>query len=95
MEVTDTSIGFDTETAERIFDAFTQANELITQQFGGLGPGLAISKATIDAHGGTIPCFAHAIPPRVRLNHSVEVGVQRSAYGNSRSVTPVENRVFA
>jgi two-component system, chemotaxis family, CheB/CheR fusion protein len=54
VEVADTGIGFDAEVAERIFDAFTQANEAITQQFGGLGLGLAISKATIDAHGGTI-----------------------------------------
>jgi two-component system CheB/CheR fusion protein len=54
VEVADTGIGFDAEAAELIFDAFTQANEFITQKFGGLGLGLAISKATIDAHGGTI-----------------------------------------
>jgi signal transduction histidine kinase len=54
VEVTDTGIGFNAEVAELIFDAFTQANESITQQFGGLGLGLAISKATITAHGGSI-----------------------------------------
>lgn len=54
VEVTDTGIGFDEEAAERIFVAFTQAHESITQQFGGLGLGLAIAKATVDAHGGTI-----------------------------------------
>lgn len=54
VDVVDTGIGFDQEAAERIFEAFTQANEFITQEFGGLGLGLAISKATIDAHGGTI-----------------------------------------
>ena len=54
VEVTDTGIGFDAEAAERIFDAFTQANERITQEFGGLGLGLAIAKATVDAHGGSI-----------------------------------------
>jgi two-component system CheB/CheR fusion protein len=54
VDFVDTGIGFDSEAAELIFDPFTQANESITQQFGGLGLGLAISKATIDAHGGTI-----------------------------------------
>ncbi|MEA3213550.1 MAG: two-component system, chemotaxis family, CheB/CheR fusion protein [Chthoniobacter sp.] len=54
VEVSDTGIGFESDSAERIFDAFTQANETITQEFGGLGLGLAISKATVDAHQGTI-----------------------------------------
>jgi len=54
VEVIDVGIGFDAEAAERIFNAFTQANEFIAQEFGGLGLGLAISKATVDAHGGTI-----------------------------------------
>jgi two-component system, chemotaxis family, CheB/CheR fusion protein len=54
VEVSDSGIGFDAKAAERIFEPFIQANELITQRFGGLGLGLAISKATVDAHGGTI-----------------------------------------
>ena len=41
------------EAATRIFDAFTQANSEVVQKFGGLGLGLAISKATVNAHGGT------------------------------------------
>ena len=54
VEVTDTGIGFEAEATERIFDAFTQANEEVAREFGGLGLGLAISKATVDAHGGTL-----------------------------------------
>jgi two-component system, chemotaxis family, CheB/CheR fusion protein len=54
IEVSDSGIGFDAEAAARIFEPFIQANELITHRFGGLGLGLAISKAIIDAHGGTI-----------------------------------------
>lgn len=54
VEVIDTGIGFSEEAAGRIFDAFAQANASITQEFGGLGLGLAISKATVDAHGGSI-----------------------------------------
>ena len=54
VEITDTGIGFDAEVATRIFDAFSQASLEVTRQFGGLGLGLAISKATVDAHGGTL-----------------------------------------
>jgi signal transduction histidine kinase len=54
VEVRDTGIGITAEAVPRIFDAFVQENRKITQQFGGLGLGLAISKAIMDAHGGTI-----------------------------------------
>ena len=54
VEVTDTGIGFAAEDAGRIFQAFEQANAEVTRQFGGLGLGLAISKATVDAHDGVL-----------------------------------------
>ena len=54
VEVSDTGVGFEAEAATRIFDAFTQANDEVMQKFGGLGLGLAISKATVDAHGGSL-----------------------------------------
>ena len=54
VEVQDTGIGITAEALPRIFDAFVQGDRKITQRFGGLGLGLAISKAIMDAHGGTI-----------------------------------------
>lgn len=54
VEVTDTGIGLDANAAERIFNPFEQASTSITRQFGGLGLGLAIAKATVEAHGGTL-----------------------------------------
>jgi len=54
VEVQDTGIGIAPEILPRIFGAFEQGDRSITQQFGGLGLGLAISKAIVDAHGGTI-----------------------------------------
>ena len=54
LEVTDTGIGIEAETLPLIFDPFAQANAAITREFGGLGLGLAISKATVEAHGGEI-----------------------------------------
>lgn len=54
VEVSDTGIGLPGGEPGRIFDAFEQGNSEITRRFGGLGLGLAISKALIDAHGGSI-----------------------------------------
>jgi two-component system CheB/CheR fusion protein len=58
VEVLDTGIGLPSGEPGRIFDAFEQGGSEITRRFGGLGLGLAISKALIDAHGGTI-CAAN------------------------------------
>src|SRR6476619_6049237 len=53
VRVIDTGIGIEPEKIDKIFNAFEQGAE-ITRRFGGLGLGLAISKALIDAHGGKI-----------------------------------------
>src|SRR5213595_2237874 len=52
--IIDTGIGIEKEAIDKIFNAFEQGQAEITRRFGGLGLGLAISKALIDAHGGKI-----------------------------------------
>jgi two-component system, chemotaxis family, CheB/CheR fusion protein len=52
--VSDNGIGMDSGSTTGIFEAFAQGGESVTRDFGGLGLGLAISKATVEAHGGTI-----------------------------------------
>ncbi len=54
VEITDTGIGIEPEVLPTIFGAFEQGGRGVTRQFGGLGLGLAIGKAIIDLHGGTI-----------------------------------------
>lgn len=54
IEIIDTGIGIKPELIEKIFDAFEQGNTAATRKAGGLGLGLAISKAIVQAHGGTI-----------------------------------------
>jgi PAS domain S-box-containing protein len=51
VEISDTGIGLEPTRLARIFDAFEQAS---TQAASGLGLGLAICKALIEFHGGTI-----------------------------------------
>jgi hypothetical protein len=47
VEIPDTGIGIEREALSTIFNAFSQGSEGIAREFGGLGLGLAISKATI------------------------------------------------
>jgi signal transduction histidine kinase/ActR/RegA family two-component response regulator len=54
LQVQDTGAGICPEVLPRIFNAFEQGEKTITRTFGGLGLGLAISKAIVDLHGGRI-----------------------------------------
>jgi two-component system CheB/CheR fusion protein len=54
VSVSDRGIGIEKEALGLIFDPFRQENLEVTRRFGGLGLGLAIAKATVEAHGGTV-----------------------------------------
>jgi len=54
LVVADTGIGISAEALPLIFDAFAQEGQWVTSEFGGLGLGLAIAKATVEAHHGTL-----------------------------------------
>lgn len=54
ITVSDNGLGIAAERLPRIFDAFEQGDVAITRKYGGLGLGLAIAKAVVQLHGGTI-----------------------------------------
>ena len=58
LEVADSGIGIEPESLPRLFTAFEQVERSITQRFGGLGLGLAISKSLVEQHGGTISAYS-------------------------------------
>ena len=77
IEVADTGIGIEPERLGLIFNAYEQGGAEVTRRFGGLGLGLAICKALVEAHGGTIGAasggpgrgatFTVALPPATSL----------------------------
>jgi PAS domain S-box-containing protein len=54
VEITDSGIGIDPRNLPKLFNAFEQGDRDVTRRFGGLGLGLAISKALVDLHHGTL-----------------------------------------
>jgi two-component system, sensor histidine kinase len=54
LSVIDTGMGFDDETAKRLFSRFEQADSSITRAYGGTGLGLSICRSLTDLMGGTI-----------------------------------------
>ncbi|WP_395748323.1 response regulator [Prosthecobacter sp.] len=54
IQVQDTGVGISPQAMPRIFDAFEQGDASGQTRFGGLGLGLSISKAIVEAHAGTI-----------------------------------------
>ncbi len=58
IEVQDTGMGMEPGEMDRLFHAFEQGGRQITQRFGGLGLGLAISRGIAESHGGSLAAFS-------------------------------------
>jgi heavy metal sensor kinase len=56
IEVVDTGVGIPASAIPNVFDRFFRADPSRARNAGGAGLGLAISRAIVTAHGGTIAC---------------------------------------
>jgi len=78
VEVHDTGVGIEPEALLRIFNAFEQTDLSGPRHFGGLGLGLAICKALVELHDGTISAHSEGRGKgatfRVRLPLCAPVG---------------------
>jgi len=54
VTVSDNGMGIPADMLPRIFEPFVQGEQSIDRRLGGLGLGLAIVRAILEAHGGTV-----------------------------------------
>ena len=54
IDIRDSGIGIEPAALPKVFEAFEQGTRSITRRYGGLGLGLAISRAIVELHGGAI-----------------------------------------
>ncbi|PYI93725.1 MAG: hypothetical protein DME97_05565 [Verrucomicrobia bacterium] len=84
VEVSDTGMGIDAETLPKIFNAFEQGERT---QMGGLGLGLAISKALVETHHGQLTATSPGRDQGATFTAVFPVG--ESSAGSSRAAMPV------
>ena len=76
IEVIDTGMGIRPEFLPFIFERFTQAHVGIDRSFGGLGLGLAITRAIVELHGGRV--IAHSDGPGLGSRFTVKLPITTS-----------------
>ena len=104
VEVADTGIGIEPENLGRVFDAFEQGPRQITRRFGGLGLGLAVSKAILEIHGGSLTAASagrdHGATFTVRLPVGTQVDLDETqsalaqAHGESSPTAALSLRLL-
>ena len=98
LEVIDRGVGIEGHVLPRLFTAFEQGGRDTTRQFGGLGLGLAISKALVDAQGGTITARSEGKDRgatfTVTMPLAEPAGTAGDGDGNGRRGTPRGHRVL-
>ena len=80
--VSDTGIGMDSDTQNRVFEPFTQADASTTREYGGTGLGLSISRHYIELMGGDILVRSNpgdgtqitvSIPLKIQINENANL----------------------
>jgi len=83
VEVCDNGMGINPEKLQVIFDAFSQANESDSRRFGGLGLGLAITKAIVESHEGQIRAESDGPDCGARLSFTLPLALPTSEPENT------------
>jgi PAS domain S-box-containing protein len=85
VSIRDDGVGIDPAILPRIFDAFEQGSREVTRKFGGLGLGLAISKAVMDLHRGTLTAHSEGAGQGATLTLTLENVLPAAAQSDGQS----------
>ncbi len=88
VEVCDNGIGIDAKTLPRIFNAFEQGERSRSTNFGGLGLGLAISRAIVELHGGSISATSDGMDKGTKLFVRLNTALRLIGDGTQKRSTP-------
>jgi two-component system CheB/CheR fusion protein len=91
VDVADNGIGIEPDVLLDIFDAFKQGEQTITRRFGGLGLGLAISKAIVELHGGSLAATSDGKGQGSIFSVRLPVGDLRAGAPRPAMAAPGEN----
>jgi PAS domain S-box-containing protein len=84
--VADSGIGFEPADSEKLFESFRQVGDWAAGRSGGLGLGLAISRAIVNAHDGRI--WAESPGPNRGATVQIELPIRRATPPSTSEVTP-------
>jgi signal transduction histidine kinase len=93
VEISDNGIGIEPGRISSIFTAFEQGGDHITRTFGGLGLGLSICGALIDAHGGTVTASSEG--PGRGATFTVRIPLRQTATESQPRQSPALNQSIA
>ena len=89
ISISDTGLGMDATTIQKIFEPFTQADESTTRRFGGTGLGLTICRELAQRMGGTITLES---TPNVGSTFYVRLPLETSAETPEEAPPPFDGR---
>lgn len=94
ITVADNGIGMSTETLDRVFESFTQAESSLERSKGGLGLGLSLVKGLTELHGGVVEAFSAGLGKGSTFKVSLPLKEARRATAKAPAVSePIEPRV--
>ncbi|MGD9942420.1 MAG: ATP-binding protein [Burkholderiaceae bacterium] len=91
ITVTDSGIGIEPAVFARLFEPFSQGDPSIARRSGGLGLGLALVKALVEMHGGSVEAFSEGVGRGARFAVRLPLAdAEPAAASQAQRETPAE-----